>query len=146
MSKFKYLFLALIAIAVGGGFASYGDEDDEPGKTGSDNVTNVNPGQPSDNNNAALIIGTWSRNGQFIDPEDGNYGYIFRADGTCDLFGSGIEETTYRLSSDGKQLFIYDEYYDEYDSMNIDKLTADKLVLSDPDEDYDWTEVLYRVK
>lgn len=144
MSKFKYLFLALIAIAVGGGFASCGDEDDEPGKTGSDNVTNVNPGQPSDTDYAALIIGTWSRNGKFIDPEDGNYGYTFRADGTCDHFGSGVYETTYRI--DGKQLFIYDEYYDEYEPLNIDELTADKLVLSDPDEDYDWSEVLYRVK
>ncbi|MDE5660878.1 MAG: hypothetical protein K2I28_08335 [Muribaculaceae bacterium] len=134
MSKFKYLFLALIAIAVGGGFASCGDEDNEPGKTG----------QPSDTNYAALIIGTWSHNGKFIDPEDGNHGYTFRADGTCDLFGSGIEETTYRI--DGKQLFIYEEYYDEYYALNIDKLTADKLVLSDPDEDDDWTEVLYRVK
>ncbi len=134
MSKFKYLFLALIAIAVGGGFASCGDEDNEPGKTG----------QPSDTNYAALIIGTWSRNGKFIDPEDGNYGYTFRADGTCDHFGSGVYETTYRIN--GKQLFIYDEYYDEYEPLNIDELTADKLVLSDPDEDYDWTEVLYRVK
>ena len=135
MSKFKYLFLALIAIAVGGGFASCGDEDNEPGKTG----------QPSDTNYAALIIGTWSRNGKFIDPEDGNYGYTFRADGTCVDFGSGVNETTYLI--DGNKLLIcYDDYYDEYETMIIDELTADKLVLSDPDEDYDWTEVLYRVK
>lgn len=145
MSKFKYLFLALIAIAVGGGFASCGDEDDEPGKTGSDNVTNVNPGQPSDTDYAALIIGTWSRNGKFIDPEDGNYGYTFRADGTCVDFGSGVYETTYLINGN-KLLICYDDYYDEYETMIIDELTADKLVLSDPDEDYDWTEVLYRVK
>ncbi len=104
---------------------------------------NVTPDPDEPDSYAQKIIGTWTGNGQFSgNYDDGNYGFIFKANGTCVEIGSGYSETTYRVQ--GNRLYIYDDYYDEYDWYYIRQLTDTKLVLGE--DDYEYEETLYRVR
>lgn len=94
---------------------------------------------------AKMLLGTWTWTGKYEGVDDyNNYGFIFRANGICAEIGSGYSETTYKLN--GRQLLIYDDYYDEHDEYYIVELTESKLVLRDMDDPEYGDETYFRVK